>query len=1230
LAVLAGVGRTATAQPVVADGTWRAIPGSGRALSPPVGIFIPAGKDSQYANSIGVVIRGAEDRVYYQTYSLTRERWTGSWRELPVRTSVAPFTFVGAAWDIVVRAPKGGTKLHAINWRTGWTEWVDGGADELAWGTPTETEDGQGRRWSFRRGRRDRVEYRCEPPRETATRPELELQIGHTAVVEAILFSPDGNTLASAGGDTIKLWSALTGALRHSLRGHTEGISSLAFSPDSTLLASGGRDRTIKLWDSRSGRLLRALSGQTAHSAEAVTFSPDGKMLASGGWDLRVRLWDVETGAELRTLAGPQSGGVLALAFSSDGSTLAGVSLSDARELALWLWDARTGELQRMRPLAGHTGHVGRVAFSPDGRTIASGTMDESHSGDLLLWDSETGVLRHRMAGLAGPAVSVAFSPDGRQLASGHANGGWTAHIWDVDTGTLLRTLDHRGGQVTAVAFSPDGDTLASGTNSNTVKLWELRTQTLARSDGVHAVALSPNGKMIATGHRDRAIRFWHAETGVLQRILTGHKYGVSSLVFFPDGRTLATGSWEEGTVRMWDAQTGAELRTLAGASSLIAVSPDGKMLASGSGKEVKVWDPQTGRLERTLTGHTDGVTCVAFSPDGRTIASGGIDSDKTVRVWDLRTGELLHTGTERGRVWELAFSPNGKILASASEGETVTLREAQSGKLLRTLGPAHVNAIEFSPDGKALAAAGNDGKVRLWDPTTGELQRVLTGHSHHLEAVAFSSDGKRLVSAAMDHTVKIWDARSGRLLATLTVLPPRKSEELSADWLAITPEGYYDSSPGAARFIQWRVGEDLFPVEAYERTFRQPDLVREILAGETVPETPQIRRFVEGRAIPPQVGFVRPTDGVAVPGDTVRVTLAVSDDREVSRVAIFVNGRPEHARPIRVGGKPILQGGKPILIGGKPVPTSHREIFEYQATVALPPGERRVLLRAVAYDDETLQGWAEVRLSRALATAASDREEPLGDLHILSVGVSRYRNQRYDLKYAAADADAFARLWKRMEGRLYRRVRLTPLIDDQATTERVQAELSRLISAAQPQDSIALFLSGHGVQAGAGQFYFATHEIDATSPQRMEQTALPWTVFETTLAKVGAKRVFLFLDACHSGSVLGEQQASNERLAEALVKRSGVLVFTSSRGNEVSYEDERLGHGVFTAALVEGIGEGKADLAIGGERDGRIMAEELLAYLRQRVPQMTGNRQTPACPLLADFGEAFLLARRE
>jgi uncharacterized caspase-like protein len=262
------------------------------------------------------------------------------------------------------------------------------------------------------------------------------------------------------------------------------------------------------------------------------------------------------------------------------------------------------------------------------------------------------------------------------------------------------------------------------------------------------------------------------------------------------------------------------------------------------------------------------------------------------------------------------------------------------------------------------------------------------------------------------------------------------------------------------------------------------------------------------------------------------------------------------------------------------------------------------------------------VRVLRPTAAGAA------GTLYVLTVGVSKYKNSRYDLKYAASDAASFARIWEQKAGSLYERVEVLRLLDDQATAASVRAALFQLLEKVTDKDCVALFLSGHGVQGEQGAYYFATHEIDASTAARVAETALPWTAFQAALASLRARRVFLFLDACHSGNALGGQQAYNERLAEALAKRAGVMVFASSRGSEYSYELEELKHGAFTAALMEALGEGKADLEVGGQRDGIVSAEELLAYLRARVPQFTANRQTPACPLLRDFGEAFPMAR--
>ena len=290
------------------------------------------------------------------------------------------------------------------------------------------------------------------------------LLIGHTNSVHSVVFSPDGQTLASGGGDTIRLWDPKTGQLLRTLTGHTFGVWSVSFSPDGQTLASGDADDgTVRLWNVKTGEHLRTLTGHTSY-VYSVSFSPDGQTLASGSRDKTVRLWNVNTGEHLRTLR--HTNDVGSVSFSPDGQTLA--SAGDA----IRLWDANTGRL--LRTLIKHTDWFYGVSFSPDGSTLASGGFD----GAIRLWDANTGRLLRTLTGHTYSVKSVSFNPDGNTLASGSNDK--TVRLWDVNTGQLLRTLEGHTGGVTSVSFSSDGQTLATGSGDATVLLWELASTSIA------------------------------------------------------------------------------------------------------------------------------------------------------------------------------------------------------------------------------------------------------------------------------------------------------------------------------------------------------------------------------------------------------------------------------------------------------------------------------------------------------------------------------------------------------------------------------------------------------------------------------------------------------------------------------------------------------------------------------------------------------------------------------
>ena len=301
------------------------------------------------------------------------------------------------------------------------------------------------------------------------------------------------------------------------------------------------------------------------------------------------------------------------------------------------------------------------------------------------------------------------------------------------------------------------------------------------------------------------------------QRALRGHRSSVTSAAFSPDGKRIATASFD-GTARVWDAKTGAQVLVLRGHAKEIwsvAFSPDGSRLATAStDKTARIWDAKTGALQLTLRGHDGVVQSVAFSPDSTHVVTAAYDD--TARIWDAKTGASV--AVLRGHdafVISAAFSPDGSRIVTASYDKTIRIWDAKTGAELKVIqGRSVFTSAAFSPDGTRIVTASDDKTARVWDAQSGAQLAVLRGHTDFLKSASFSRDGTRIVTASHDGTARLWDAKTGAPLAIL------RANAGPVDFAAFSPDGDYvvtASDDGTARIWRAKSSAQLVVLRGHE-----------------------------------------------------------------------------------------------------------------------------------------------------------------------------------------------------------------------------------------------------------------------------------------------------------------------------------------------------------------------------------------------------------------------------
>ncbi|HXI24739.1 MAG TPA: tetratricopeptide repeat protein, partial [Pyrinomonadaceae bacterium] len=984
------------------------------------------------------------------------------------------------------------------------------------------------------------------------------------------------------------------------MTGHAGRVSALAFSPDERVLASGDYEGAVKLWNAQTGRGLRTLEEKESLTlaspvVEALTFSTDGKLLAAAlallpdedagikETKTEIRIWDVVSGRLMRTLSGINID-VKAIAFSPNNRSLVSGGVSDV----VTLWDVTTGRVTRT--FSGRARVISSVMFLPDGTKVMSGSWDTAI--DLWSIDDSTPATQVQTfpqlasSPLVGPTLDLVgpiLNPYAKRLVSVPWAVPHTILIIDSSAGQPIRQLRWEDWTICSVALSMSGKVLASGNNNGDIQMWDIdsgaESFAIRRGLSSELVAISPdNGMFAQVGEEGKSIRLWDTSNETTYSVLTGHGEDITWLTFSPNSSILASSS-DDQTIRLWDVKTG----------------------------DVKV-----------LTGHTDSAGPLTFSPDGTVLASiadnlgnegEGDVKDNTIKFWNVESGKQIGSLPDPAIPESLSFSPDGSTLVVGHHNGTIALLDATGKTEPRILnaGRGEVGSIAFvSPamfQSMSLSADETTLVFQLWDLTTGRLlkttsaratdtdnnEQIFLGNlpfmamSQQFMAMPVKGNGISLFSRKS--VSDVIDPTTQQEIATLYILD-------NNNWLVTTPDGLFDGSPGAWSAVSWRFNNNTFdtnPVESFFNEFYYPGLLGDILAG----KHPQASADITAKDRHQPHLRVSRTDSAA----------AVSASRDL-KVQIDITDAAAGAQDVR-----LFRNGALVKVWRGDV-LNGKSSVSLAVSIPIVAGENK--LTAYAFNRDNVKS---VDASLSVAGAESLRRK--GIAYVVAIGIDEYANPAFNLKYAVADAQDFAAEVKAQQINLnnYDHVETVLLSDHQATKENMMKALSDLASKAQPEDAVIIYFAGHG-EALKNRFYLIPYdlgfegqpkELDKASLDKILSHGISDEELGRAVEALDPGQLLLVIDACHSGQALeSEDQRRGPMNSKGLFQLAydkGMYILAAAQSYQEAQEDNSLGHGLLTYALVdEGLKNHQADK---GPRDGSILVREWLNYATSRVPQL-------------------------
>ena len=1107
---------------------------------------------------------------------------------------------------------------------------------------------------------------------------ETILQKGHSKYITAADWHPSGEYVVTAGFDnSIILWNVLTGKQIRLYNRHTDAVWSVQFSPDGKQILSSSADQTIKLYDVLTGDLVhtwkapkdevrqayfsrngqhiilvgnrdayflfdritgeptgelkkdfsafyqsdiidlsgtRALnrggykeafisdieSGDTLVSVEfdkvhQMAFSPDGSMFALSSTKLFAKVFDAESGKELANLEDPDSeercdGCNTKIAWSNDSKYI----ITASNRVDAIIWEARSGKkLRTFKDVSESQYRPTMIRFSNDNSHVVFNV-----NGVLYGYDTKTARKTIEVKSDHLDYYDVNISPDGNYvIIPGKNNMG---EIWNIKTGKKKTSLkgylnhDRDDGMRysyesywdsgileyismrRAFALSPDNRHIVIGSIDSTAIMIELASGKVVQEFKGHgqvviAFDFSPDGKMLATGGGDRHLLLWDVETGDLIEDLGYHRDVIFDLSFSHSGEKIVTTSWD-GSFAVWNLKDRSfEFKDLNNMSAYrIGFTPNDLYIVAGNLKNnFNFYEADALESFRDLTGNKDVVGDYSFSPDAKSIVTASWDGK--VKVWDVLSGMLI------GR-------------NSHHEGQ--------------------VYAVDWDPKNRFIASGAADNNIILWDPTANKVVATLSGHTNAVTCLTFTSDGKKLISQSAEGVIKVWDM--------MTLNEDYSRIQISRnEWLSTTSSGHFDGSSKALNLVNYVSGMEVVPVGSLFDKYYSPGLIKRINEGEDFNDQGEnIQKLIETS---PTIAFHLTESSKR--SIEIEVDSVYSWKKEVLPLGIQINSYDQDVDEIRIynNGKLIIAESleENIVFRG-----GDKDMRNYD--VKLTDGTNKITGYVINSDrTESAPVHVEVEF---------DGEAAQTDLYILTIGINKYKNPKYDLDYAVNDSKAFMKAVTDGGDTLFYNIFEYTITNEKATKEVIEATIEEIKKKIGPEDVFLFYYAGHGVmslpeEGEDSDFYIVTHDVTNLygGIDMLNEKAISATELMQYSMEISAEKQLFVLDACHSGGALesfATRGDGREKALAQLARSTGTFFLTAAQDAQYANEVGNLKHGLFTYALLEIINGEKGD-----NGDGKVTINEVKSYVEDRVPELSEeHRGSPQYPTSYSFGQDFPL----